>query len=53
MGPGSFSSLGGQQMPSNLSINEILRSQYEQMKEQEKRGREDGNKWFMIKVGLS
>ncbi len=45
MGPGSFSSLGGQQqMPGNLNINEILRSQYEQMKEQEKRGREDGNK---------
>jgi hypothetical protein len=45
MGPGSFNSLGGQQqMASNLNINEILRSQYEQMKEQEKRGREDGNK---------
>jgi hypothetical protein len=44
MGPGSFGGLGSQQMASNLNLNEILRGQYEHMKEQEKRGREDGNK---------
>lgn len=44
MGPGSFGGMGGQQVGSNLNLNEILRNQYEQIKEQEKRGREDGNK---------
>ena len=39
MSSGSLGGLPNQQFSNNLNLNEILRSQYEQVKEQEKRGR--------------